>query len=220
MASNTNRFGLLKKDPVADGLDTFNIKTMLNDNWDKIDQNAETIQGAQDKADAAKTAAISAAATDASTKAATAEQNAKDASIPRTEKGAPNGIATLGTDGELSQKPFIFGTYIGNGAPSQFINLGFTPTAVFVIGDDGEVATIDSSKRWDGGLALIGNPVLTGITQGEDNSGNPISVNQKVLEIVTNGFNVFYTHYKQDQTYVYTNTISTNSGKHYYIIFK
>lgn len=38
MASNTSRLGLLKKDPVADGNDTFNIKTMLNDNWDKIDQ--------------------------------------------------------------------------------------------------------------------------------------------------------------------------------------
>lgn len=37
MASNTKRLGLLKKDPVADGNDTFNIKTMLNDNWDAID---------------------------------------------------------------------------------------------------------------------------------------------------------------------------------------
>ncbi len=37
MAENTDRFGLLKKDPVAEGTDTFNIKTMLNDNWDKLD---------------------------------------------------------------------------------------------------------------------------------------------------------------------------------------
>lgn len=37
MASNTERFGLLKKDPIADGADTFNIQTMLNDNWDKMD---------------------------------------------------------------------------------------------------------------------------------------------------------------------------------------
>ena len=27
----------MKKDPVADGADTFNIQTMLNNNWDKID---------------------------------------------------------------------------------------------------------------------------------------------------------------------------------------
>lgn len=38
MASNTPNLKLLKKDPLMDGDDTFNIKTMLNDNWDKIDE--------------------------------------------------------------------------------------------------------------------------------------------------------------------------------------
>lgn len=38
MASNTQRLNLLKKDPVADGADTFNIETMLNENWEKIDK--------------------------------------------------------------------------------------------------------------------------------------------------------------------------------------
>lgn len=38
MASYTEHLQLLKKDPVADGADTFNIQTMLNDNWDKIDE--------------------------------------------------------------------------------------------------------------------------------------------------------------------------------------
>ena len=37
MASYTEHLELLKKDPVADGADTFNIQTMLNDNWEKID---------------------------------------------------------------------------------------------------------------------------------------------------------------------------------------
>jgi len=37
VASNTPNIGLYKKDPVADGNDTFNIQTMMNDNWDKID---------------------------------------------------------------------------------------------------------------------------------------------------------------------------------------
>lgn len=37
MASNTPRLGLYKKDPIADANDTFNIQTMLNENWDKID---------------------------------------------------------------------------------------------------------------------------------------------------------------------------------------
>lgn len=37
MASNTPNLDLLKKDPATDGNDAFNIETMLNENWDKID---------------------------------------------------------------------------------------------------------------------------------------------------------------------------------------
>lgn len=37
MASNTPNLNLYKKDPVADASDTFNITTMLNENWDKLD---------------------------------------------------------------------------------------------------------------------------------------------------------------------------------------
>lgn len=42
MASYTKNLNLLKKDPVADGADTFNIETMLNENWDKIDEKVAT----------------------------------------------------------------------------------------------------------------------------------------------------------------------------------
>ncbi|WPP40430.1 phage tail protein [Paenibacillus hunanensis] len=44
MASNTPNLNLLKKDPVTDGNDTFNIQTMLNDNWDKIDTAVKHVQ--------------------------------------------------------------------------------------------------------------------------------------------------------------------------------
>lgn len=37
MPSNTPNLGLYKKNPVTDGNDTFNVQTMLNENWDKID---------------------------------------------------------------------------------------------------------------------------------------------------------------------------------------
>ena len=37
MASNTPNLDLLMKDPVLDKKNTFNIQTMLNDNWEKID---------------------------------------------------------------------------------------------------------------------------------------------------------------------------------------
>ncbi|MEC4566783.1 hypothetical protein L8C07_12575 [Paenibacillus sp. CMAA1739] len=37
MASNTPKLDLYMKDPVADGNDFFDVKTMMNDNWEKID---------------------------------------------------------------------------------------------------------------------------------------------------------------------------------------
>ena len=37
MAEYTPNLNLFKKDPVADKDTTFNIQTMLNDNWDKLD---------------------------------------------------------------------------------------------------------------------------------------------------------------------------------------
>lgn len=37
MSSYTPNVLLYKKDPTVDGADTFNIVTMLNENWDKID---------------------------------------------------------------------------------------------------------------------------------------------------------------------------------------
>lgn len=41
MASYTPNLNLYKKDPIADGNDFFNIKTMMNDNWDKIDDSVK-----------------------------------------------------------------------------------------------------------------------------------------------------------------------------------
>ena len=43
MATYTQTLQLLKKDPVMDGTDTFNIETMLNENWDKLDAHAKAM---------------------------------------------------------------------------------------------------------------------------------------------------------------------------------
>lgn len=45
MSENTPKLDLLMKDPVLDGHEYFNVKTMMNDNWEKIDAFAETIDG-------------------------------------------------------------------------------------------------------------------------------------------------------------------------------
>ena len=43
MASNTENLNLLMKNPSTDGADTFNVQTMLNENWQKIDNNAGSV---------------------------------------------------------------------------------------------------------------------------------------------------------------------------------
>lgn len=43
MGSYTNNLGLYKVNTETDGNDTFNIETMLNDNWDKIDEKLEKL---------------------------------------------------------------------------------------------------------------------------------------------------------------------------------
>lgn len=43
MASNTENLDLLMKNPSTDGADTFNVQTMLNENWQKIDNNAGAV---------------------------------------------------------------------------------------------------------------------------------------------------------------------------------
>jgi len=60
MATYTPNLNLYKKDPVVDGNDMFNITTMMNDNWDKVEavvSAKETPAGSQAKADVAQTAA-------------------------------------------------------------------------------------------------------------------------------------------------------------------
>lgn len=90
----------------------------------------ETPSGAQAKADGAQAAAISAAATDASNKAAGAQaaaiaaaaqdamtkadaarEAAKTASIPLSQKGALNGVATLNANGDVMAKGAQFDNY-------------------------------------------------------------------------------------------------------------
>ncbi|WP_139116795.1 hypothetical protein [Paenibacillus polymyxa] len=51
MASNTPKLGLYMKDPVAEGNDFFDVKTMMNDNWEKIDGFAGVMDGVKERFD-------------------------------------------------------------------------------------------------------------------------------------------------------------------------
>ncbi|WP_379147872.1 phage tail protein [Paenibacillus sp. sgz500992] len=103
----------------------------------------ETPGGAQSKADAAKDAAINAAAQDATSKADAAESAAKNASIPTTQKGAANGVAALNEIGQVMGSGLslggnklgesIFTFSFAHGVQNQKLNLVHTGlTAGFV----------------------------------------------------------------------------------------
>lgn len=109
----------------------------------------------------------------------------------------------------LGQTPVIpegvqitFGSYVGNGAASRKIDLGFTPSAVFSMLQTGNMSSFWSGyqERY-GGLALPGKPVTT--------NWGPNASNKKALEIVDGGFNVFYNYdneiftNREDYSYVY-----------------
>lgn len=51
MSTETEKLGLFKYDPSTDGASTFNIRQALNENWDKIDQNAKEFSSALSEID-------------------------------------------------------------------------------------------------------------------------------------------------------------------------
>ena len=85
----------------------------------------------------------------------------------------------------------VCGTYKGDGAESRFVDLGFTPDAVFVTNSNGETANFNhftgieggDGQKYHGGLALKNAPC--GL--GDFEAGT-----FKTVEIVNNGFNVCY----------------------------
>ena len=126
MASYTPNLELYMKDPVADGADTFNIQTMLNENWEKIDRQVLRAMAAAAAYDAGKTyqkgdfctrggllyRANQAIAQPESwtaghwtaisiTDVIRGLTAADVGAVPTTEKGTAGGVAALGSNGQV-----------------------------------------------------------------------------------------------------------------------
>ena len=90
----------------------------------------------------------------------------------RTDFNADHALIDEALAGLDTAKPeLVMGTYTGDGLNSQYIELGFTPKAVLVISDRGDVSAY-------GGLALPDKAVYE-------------SHSQKVLEITGTGFTAY-----------------------------
>lgn len=91
-----------------------------------------------------------------------------------------------------------YGSYSGDGAESQFIELGFTPQAVYLIRPDG--ITCESARPWYyGGLALPNHPAQSSY--------------HNIMEITEGGFLVYY----KENNYIFANEKNRTM---YYLAFR
>lgn len=94
-----------------------------------------------------------------------------DTALKAEETARQSAVNTLNT--ALAKKSeVVMGAYTPNNAEERFINLGFTPKAVLVLGSTGETGYINNGMMVvKGGLALPG-----------------YNLNDTLMEITTNGF--------------------------------
>lgn len=109
MAGNTQNLGLYFKEPIKDGNDTFNIQTMLNDNWNKLDDILSVLAKNKPLADYITERLQNYVKSDEKGAANGVAKLGEDGKVPAdelpsmdyittSEKGAAGGVATLGTD--------------------------------------------------------------------------------------------------------------------------
>ena len=99
------------------------------------------------------------------------------------------------------------GSYVGTGAASRTIPLNFTPIAVLVVTQNGNMAanvTYLGNKYFYGGLATSDSPVQQG--------------GYKLVEIVDNGFQVIYQAVPSGSNYTYYNTNGSSDVYNYVAI--
>lgn len=96
-------------------------------------------------------------------------------------------------DGALATIPqLVFGSYVGNGSATRKIELGFTPSVLFVVAKDGMTfREINGSSQFCGGLVFKDEPALD------------VYRDRMILEICENGFHVAYN--VDNSLYLYTN---------------
>jgi len=105
----------------------------------------------------------------------------------RSQTADPSAAADVATKGYVdAYRPYVSGTYTGNGTNPRTISLPFTPAAVISIESNNGSAITYSSN--DSGLAVTGSPVT-------NNSGSTISVTTNGFIVTSGGSNI--------NTYIY-----------------
>lgn len=139
---------------------------------------------------------------DAATSAATANSLVKRDANSQINLGTPTASTHAATKTYVdttteAARPFVRGTYTGDGTASRTISLAFTPSAVLVVAKNGD--TLSAGSNMYGGLAVTGSDVNDGIVTA--------------LAVTTNGFIVYYNSGDARRT-------NQNTAVYHYIAFK
>ena len=118
-----------------------------------------------------------------------------------TNKDILDGITADKISKWNNKSDVVFGVYTGDGTAERTINLGFRPTAVEVYKKDGTQKGMPSGSytQYMGGFAIDGYNCST----GSDNC----------IEIVSDGFKIFYAGYETART-------NENNTTYYFIAYK
>lgn len=117
-------------------------------------------------------------------------------------------LKTTVTSVQSSMPKIAVGTYTGDGKENKTISVGFTPKAVLVISQYGQVFTLDGGtyNKHYGGLAVTGSSVLSSMAYS--------GTRKVVAEITTNGFIVHYATTASG----HVNALSNTSGAVFHYI--
>lgn len=177
-------------------------KSLEQLNTDKVDKVAGKQLSTEDYTTAEKTKLTNIAANannyehPASHPPSIIAQDASNRFVTDAEKTTWNGkastsVATTGANGLMSAADkakvdgisagagYASGTYTGNGAATRDITLPFTPSSAIVMRRDG--ASLSGGGVTYGGLALTGNPVVTG------SSVTAVSIGTSKITVAFNG---------------------------------
>ena len=147
-------------------------------------------------------AALDVSVTQPELQAEAAARQSADSALSTRMTSAESKLSTH--TAQIAQKcEMYFGVYTGNGADSQFINLGFTPKAVLVLEHGARIYNHGGKGDSYGGLAMTGHPVsLSDLT---------------VLQIETNGFRVFA---GWDSSRIFQSRANYQGSAFYYLAIK
>lgn len=102
-----------------------------------------------------------------------------------------------------------FGVYVGDGAESRVINLGFTPDAVEIYREDGtQTNDTYTDKSYCGGFAIKQYP-----------SRCQLANNQVIFEVCEGGFKVYNWTYTHGGNYR-SSIVNTSGMKYYFKAYK